>query len=38
MCERFSCLPSALEQEDASLLGMVQLVDMVRDAVGGGED
>jgi hypothetical protein len=40
-CERFSCLPSALAQEDAMIFRMVRLVDEERrwaegDA-GGGE-
>ncbi len=30
MCERFGCLPSALEKEDARLIGMVLMTDRER--------
>lgn len=30
MCERFSCLPSQLDCEDAALIGMVRMVDRER--------
>ncbi len=30
MCERFSCLPSQLEKEDARLIGMVLMADRER--------
>lgn len=34
MCERFSCLPSQLDQEDARLIGMVLLADRERKRMG----
>lgn len=35
LCERFSCLPSQLYEEDAELLRMIDIYDRFR---GGGVD
>ncbi len=34
MCDRFSCLPSALLNEDAELMRMLEIESMI---TGGGE-
>jgi hypothetical protein len=36
MCERFSCLPSQLMDEDAELIRMVSMVDRFRPQQEGG--
>lgn len=37
LCERFSCLPSALLAEDASLLRLLKIEDLGRDKNEGAE-
>lgn len=38
LCERFGCLPSALLEEDPSLLRMVRLVDLAHPVPEGVDD
>lgn len=38
LCERFGCLPSALLEEDAGLLRLVALADLIRENTEGMPD